>query len=137
MDKIKEMVYQKNRKRELLCSDEYNGFKFYVMNLGTHPTAYVEIPKESYAYNKGYHELEDKIDVHGGLTYSDDFLDISDDERIKGWFIGWDYSHYNDYIGYEEIFMFDMCGKKWTTEEIIKECKNVIEQLVEAQNEKN
>ena len=42
---MKKMVYSSKRKRELLDSGEYLGYNYYILNLGTHPTAYVEIPK--------------------------------------------------------------------------------------------
>mgnify|MGYP001032403433 CR=1 FL=1 len=42
--------------------------------------------------------------MHGGLTYSRDFLWISKERKLQGWFIGWDYAHYGDYVGYELMF---------------------------------
>ena len=42
----KQMEYQKERKEEILCEGMYKNFQFYILNLGTHPTAYVEIPYE-------------------------------------------------------------------------------------------
>ncbi len=43
------------------------------------------------------------LDVHGGLTYSNNYLCISENKKVEGWiFIGWDYAHYGDYAGYEE-----------------------------------
>ena len=69
------------------------------------------------------------IDVNGGLTYSDNkLMGISSDN----WFIGWDYAHAYDYMGYytEGEFLAEET-KKWTTEEIIDECKNAIDQIIE------
>ena len=128
--KIKEMVYQKDRKIELLCKDKYKNYNYYVLNLGTHPTAYVEIPKGHKLFGINYMDIEDSIDVHGGLTYSDnELMGI----KSESWFIGWDYAHAGDYCGYEEYIPKSVrtYGKKWTTEEIIEECKNAINQIIE------
>ena len=124
---MKPMIYQKDRKIELLYKDNYKGYNYYILNLGTHPTAYIEIPKGHLLYAKNYNEID--IDVHGGLTYSDNHLQILENGN---WFIGWDYAHFYDYMPlYDEII--DESGiklKKWTTEEIIEECKDVIEQII-------
>lgn len=129
---MKQMVYQSNRKIELLHKDTYKGYNFYILNLGTHPTAYVEIPKESELFGKGYDDID--LYVHGGLTYAEDFLYTSEDTKLDdSWFIGWDYAHAGDYFGYYEKYDYLETfreSKKWTTEEIIKECKSAIDQIV-------
>lgn len=74
----------------------------------------------------------DDIDIscHGGVTYSEPILKTVDK---KGWFIGWDYAHCGDYINYGDTSLNNLFSddKKWTTEEIVEECKNVINQIVE------
>jgi len=124
---IRPMIYQKDRKYEILHKDKYKKYNYFILNLGTHPTAYIEIPEGHKLFGKHYDDIY--INVHGGLTYSeDDLLGI----KSKSWFIGWDYAHAGDYMGYEELFGFiNPNDKKWTTEEIIKDCKNVIEQIIE------
>lgn len=125
--KIKQMIYQKDRKMELLHKGNYKGYNYYILNLGTHPTAYIEIPKGHKLYQKDYDDIY--INVHGGLTYSDDSLM---GVKSENWFIGWDYAHYDDYAGFygdmTEFFKNNL--RKWTTEEIIEECKNGIEQII-------
>lgn len=141
-EKIKPMIYQTERKMELLHTDKYKNYKYYILNLGTHPTAYIAIPKGHKLYEKDYNDIYNicDIDVHGGLTYSDNkLMGISSDN----WFIGWDYAHAGDYMGYYEDFnnwgistinsLKD--DKKWTTEEIIKECENAIEQIINLEKE--
>lgn len=130
---IKEMIYQAERKQEIIFDGKYKGYQVYILNLGTHPTAYIEIPKESKLFGLSYDALYEKdidIDVHGGLTYSNDYL-----RNIKydTWFIGWDYAHCNDYCGYEVRFPEDIRtgGKKWTTEEILQDAMNAINQIIE------
>lgn len=62
------------------------------------------------------------------MTYSREYLRTVDK---KGWFIGWDYAHYCDFAGYELEMPIDVRtgGKKWTTSEIVNECKQVIDQI--------
>ena len=131
--KFKVMEYGKEMRTELLCKDKYKNYNYYVLNLGTHPTAYIEIPKENKLYRKSYDEIYKigcDIDVHGGLTYSDNELM---GVKSENWFIGWDYAHCGDYCGYEEHMPESIrtYGKKWTTEEIIEECKNAIDQIID------
>lgn len=122
----KEMKYSPERKVEILCQGKYKNYQFYILNLGTHPTAYVEIPRKHKFFRKNYEEID--IDVHGGLTYSEDHLR---DIKNNSWFIGWDYAHYGDYLGYEENYPKEYKSeeKKWTTEEIFDDVVSVIEQL--------
>lgn len=131
--KFKVMEYGKERRTELLCKGKYKNYNYYVLNLGTHPTAYIEIPKENKLYRKSYDEIYKigcDIDVHGGLTYSNNELM---GVKSENWFIGWDYAHCGDYCGYEEFMPESIrtYGKKWTTEEIIEECKNAIDQIID------
>lgn len=127
---MREMIYQKERKIELLDSGNYSGFNYYILNLGTHPTAYIQIPENHKFYKKDYDEID--LDVHGGLTYSSKQLCLENEVK-QGWFIGWDYAHYGDYAGYEEMFPieFRTNGKKWTTEEILEEAKEACIELLE------
>lgn len=124
----KQMEYQKERKEEVLCEGKYKNFQFYILNLGTYPTAYVEIPRESFLFGKGYDQID--IEVHGGLTFADSSL-IGN--KNNSWFIGWDYAHLGDYLGYSEDYpglsKFSINDKKWTTEEIFEDVVSVIEQI--------
>lgn len=132
--KIKEMIYKSERDIELLYNNIYKGYHYYILSLGTHPTAYVELPKKHKFYNKCYWEIdeENNILVHGGFTYSESGLQIGNNTHLENsWFIGWDYAHYHDFYCFpdEPIFKQNKDVKKWTTEEIIKECENIIDQL--------
>lgn len=124
---MKEMIYGFDRKMEVLDTGYCLGLLYYILNLGTHPTAYVKIPRNSTYYGK----KDIDIEVHGGITYADDHIWINNTQKIEGWFIGWDYAHMGDYIGYEERVPkeYRVGGKKWTTEEIQKEIKNVCYQV--------
>lgn len=123
---IKEMEYSSVMTVERIADGNYNGLDFYVLSLGTHPCAYIDVSDTPLA-DKDYDDIW--IDCHGGLTYSANRLVTVDK---KGWFIGWDYGHLGDYLGdYLGGCFFTMGDKQWTTEEIVEECKSVIEQINE------
>lgn len=42
---IKPMIYKTERKREILAHDAYKGYEFAIISLGTHPCAYIDIPR--------------------------------------------------------------------------------------------
>jgi hypothetical protein len=134
---MREMKYGKDRKREVLDTGYCLGFLYYIMNLGTYPTAYIKIPKDHKYYEKDYGEID--LDVNGGVTYSEEGLNISDNQRIEGWFIGWDYAHYGDYIGFELIVpeRYRTGEKKWTTKEIYEEVRQACYQLNELKGEQS
>lgn len=120
---LKEMVYNILRKPpERIADGTYKGLDYYVLSLGTHPCAYIDVSDTPLA-GKDYDDID--VDCHGGLTYGRNRL-LTVDKR--GWFIGWDYAHYGDYCG---NCFFVMGDKRWTTEEIVEECKSVIEQINE------
>ena len=128
----KEMKYQENRIREVLLDGYFKNYRFIILNLGTHPTAYIEIPYNSRLFNKEYTEIYRNgldLDVHGGLTYSAKSLL----QNENSWFIGWDYAHCEDYMGYEIKMPTNLQtnGKKWTTEEIFNEVCCAIDQIIE------
>jgi hypothetical protein len=125
---MKEMVYSAERIAEVLHNGEYKDYKFYIMNLGTHPTAYIECKLEN--CNSHDDERLDKISVHGGFTYLGRAYWNESDKTI---YLGWDYAHYMDYAGYEIKFPAHLRSyenKKWTTAEIFEEVKDVIDQLI-------
>lgn len=124
---IKEMVYSANRiDPKRIAEGTYKGLDYYVLNLGTHPCAYIDVT-ETLLNGKEYGDID--VKCHGGLTYSRNYLTTVDKH---GWFIGWDYAHDGDFAGYEMMFPSNLQsdGKHWATGEIVDECKNVIDQIV-------
>lgn len=98
------------------------------MSLGSHPCAYVELPKEHKWYGECYDNIF--IDCHGGLTYSSTqgiIFPSNNPNHRDGYWIGWDYAHLGDYC-YND-YNFESNAKHWTTEEIFEEVKAVINQL--------
>ncbi|MCI8618152.1 MAG: hypothetical protein HFJ60_08000 [Clostridia bacterium] len=131
-----EMRYQPTRTVEILETGYYMGLLYYILSLGTHPTAYIRVPKDNKFYGKEIEQIE--INVHGGITYSEEGLYIKNGQVIDGWFIGWDYGHYGDYLGFEEKYP-QPCrtgGKKWTTAEIKREVCNACYQVHKYQKDK-
>ena len=115
-----------DEKRMILTSD-YKGWTYSIITFGTHPCAYVDV-KDTMFDGKFYADIP--IECHGGLTYSADYLPITND---KGWFIGWDYAHWGDlfYSQYNiDMGVIDIVSKEWTIDEVEEECKNVIDQLI-------
>ena len=126
---MKPMVYKKRGDIEILDNGIYNGYQYWIVSYGSHPCAYVELPKDHKYYGKDYVDIP--IDCHGGITYSGIHEKFS-----NGFLIGWDYGHCDDYLYYNptkflgsDIQSFLDSGKKWTTEEIFEEVKQVIDQL--------
>lgn len=123
---IKEMKYYSDKPwdyKERIADGEYKGFDFYVLNLGTHPCAYIDVSETELA-GKYYDDIN--IDCHCGITYACETLATVDK---SGWFIGWDYAHIGDFVS--RTTYFDIEGRRWTTEEIVAECKMVIDQICE------
>lgn len=122
---MKEMVYQKNRKIEILFEGEYKGYKFAILNLGAYPTAYVE--------NKnGFEEFDQANQLeycpHGGWSFFAKPYWKENDDTI---YLGWDYAHCGDFAGYnlDNPDPYWQNEKKWTTEEIYQEVKRTIDFL--------
>lgn len=125
MSNIKPMIYRSKYCEEILCHDTYNGYEFVVKSYGSHPCAYIGIPKGHKFYKKNYSDVVfDELNnyIHFGLTYSQFGIHGLMTDK---WVIGWDYSHYTDHSGFSEITM----GKRWMTEEILEEVKVVIDEI--------
>ena len=63
MNIYREMKYYPYPRTIMLDSGLCYNYKYYIMNLGTHPTAYVQIPFIHPYYGKSYEDID--IDVHG------------------------------------------------------------------------
>lgn len=143
--RLAEMDYTVHRQEIVaLARGKFEGYPFVVLSLGTHPTAYVCLPKGHPYFGKDYDDMD--IDVHGGLTYANDTVATS---TIKDrWWIGWDYAHLGDFMGYYSGPDYEPGGalhqykhlheseKRWTRDEIIEEAKAVIAQLKALEEDK-
>lgn len=144
---MKEMEYKAAHIREVLHTEYKDGYYIGIMSYGTHPCAYIGLPIEHPYSGKPYEDIP--INCHGELTFSHFGNDIqaggpklewAEDVPDFRYWIGWDYAHYNDFAGGMAEFLKEECqktgidipfeeGHKWTTQEILNECYNVIEQL--------
>lgn len=133
---MKEMVYKNYMENgqeviEILDEGIYKDFHYAIVSYGTHPCAYVEIPEGHELYDVSHEDELVDIDCHYGITYvsKTGLIKPSNKNHRDGHWIGWDYAHYMDYI-YGVYNTSD--DKKWTTEEIFEDVKNVIEQLIKS-----
>lgn len=138
--RLAEMDYTVHRQEIVaLARGKYEGYPFIVLSLGTHPTAYVCLPKGHPYFGKDY-DFPD-IDVHGGFTYANN--EVAKSTIKDRWWLGWDYAHVGDYMGYyspggplDEFY--EKHGhdkdKRWTRDEIVEHAKDVIRQLKAVEN---
>ena len=123
-----DMKYKAERITHILSAGEYKGVKYWIVSMGTHPCAYIDVTDLPEYF------LHD-APIHGGVTYDEDFLMNVWDEAFDGFcrgkkrFVGWDYAHAGDYIEtpsrtFAHPGLFGR--KKWTTEEILKEIKDAV-----------
>lgn len=122
------MIYDRNEIHVLDCGNSL-GFDYCIISYGTHPCAYVRIPDGHPLYKVDYLDAPTP-DCHGGITYSENGLYRKRPIIEKdGWWIGWDYNHFDDYnTCYDGDPMWGD-HKRWTTEEIYQEVVHVCEQL--------
>lgn len=143
---MKDMIYGNNGgKIVLLDYGTYEGYDYAILNIrGSHPCCYVRLP---FDHRLADDALEDYnslvIHCHGGITYSEKYLRIggyiSGNEWVEevkdesGVWIGWDYAHAGDYIYYtSSIYTLSLReDTKYTTEELLEDVKDVIDQIVE------
>nr|DAI25547.1 MAG TPA: hypothetical protein [Caudoviricetes sp.] len=126
MNVFHEMVYKESRcEPQVLAHGFYHGRNYYVVSFGTHPCAYVDVSDLLSMTREEQEYIENAIDCHGGVTYSSAKLVV---ENKTGWYIGWDYAHCMDYSGYMYILSGSL-AKRWTTPEMVSECKRVIDQI--------
>lgn len=127
--RLADMEYNNDGMSRCLAVGVYRGFQYAVFNIrGVNPCGYVNIlgheneliddPEATYDW-----EHFNWLDCHGGVTYAEAGLG----SFAGGYWIGWDYAHYNDYVS----FAGDVFGRRYCTGEIVLECKNVINQICE------
>ena len=120
-----------------------DGFQFAILTLGSHPCAYIGIDSTHKFFGLEYDEIGEEFDypieVHGGLTYTDDHVSEVESDGFR-WWVGWDYGHSGDFHDNSELRMFNaitdrvqgMYGKgdrRWLLDEIYTEVLAIIEQL--------
>ncbi len=87
----------------------------YMVRVSNHiPLCYVEIPEKLRTL---LGNRPDVLAVHGGITFAGSLNNIS------GYWIGWDYGHFGDYIPDVQS------GVQWTEEDLVVHCESAIIQL--------
>ena len=130
---MKPMNYQAQPTFAILASGTYQGIQYWAVSLGTHPTAYIDVTpiKETLP------EMP-RLCCHGGVTYDEDCLQNVWDSAFEGFvagerrFLGWDYAHSGDYMSMSN-FMQD--GRKYTTEMIVADIKEAIDDMLKEESE--
>ena len=123
---MKEMVYKTTWQQELLEYNTYKGYNYAVVSQGVIPCGYVEIPPNHPYFGRNYDKCN--IYCHGGLTFAGKLNDNLTLPTNTYW-LGWDYGHCGDLAGYMFAYSDVVTGKGYTTEDVIKECHYVIDQL--------
>lgn len=127
---MQEMVYQNKwltlDQIIILAEGSYKGYEYFVVSYGIHPCAYIALREGQPFYKAGSYEDVD-VNCHGGCTFAEWGYKHLFNETYK--IIGWDYGHYNDFSGLYENAEGLKDNKKWTTEEMVQECKDVIDHL--------
>lgn len=134
-------------KRAVVEKDfEYKGYKCSViLQIMGHRCGYVMLPADSKYCGMEFPEIP--IDVHGGLTYSRNYLF---GHEGKDFWIGWDYAHCEDGKDYEALFEnfkddeesmkqimamreidFEISGYIYSLDDVIRDCEWVVDQLIE------
>lgn len=124
---MKEMEYKRERTKGVVLSRGiYKEIMYAVISFGSHPCAYLMFPKNHYMNKMEYEKADRYANVHGGFTYSGTYVVKEFGKEPYVWALGWDYAHSGDYTGY-----FRLEGdKEWTTEEMVRDCCQAIDQLI-------
>ena len=123
-----------------LADDSYRGYRYIIRSCrGDHPCCYIQIPEDHPWYLKTYRNMEDEaekaiangtpcppyINVHGGITYTDNL------NMRNTWWIGWDYAHMGDYChAFAERFGRKKSDHVYTVDELIHDVHDAIDQLI-------
>lgn len=128
---MKEMIYGTN-KFEILDMGTYKCKDYVIISMmGNHPCAYVECNID---YCKECNNPNHDEPAHYGFTFYNSLshweekVDLDEETKkiFKKCFVGWDYGHAGDYT-YDFHLKDD---KKWTTEEILENVKEVIDWII-------
>lgn len=131
---MKEMVYsEKYTNSELLYYEDFgDGTALAVVNnSGMYPCAYIQFPKINSIFS--YDDViidrdlyDNNTYVHGGFTFLGELGELNPSFNLSGLWLGWDYAHSGDYIGHPISILKEDWRKKWTTQEIVEETKNIL-----------
>jgi hypothetical protein len=110
---------------EILDKGKVGKVEYYILNLGTHPCAYIGVSRRHKNYGKNEETLG--LNVHGGLTYGAAGNDVPFSKH-RYWY-GWDYAHMGDFLGYRSQQAELLGTKKWKYSEILAHVLKAIEEI--------
>lgn len=94
----------------------YKMYSYIIKSIGSHPCVYIILDKNT----QDIIDVENNINVHGGVTYTDDYM------------FGWDYAHLGDMCYTEPnktVSWKNKQNKAYTLEELKKDAEDAIDQL--------
>lgn len=95
---INQIIEQEGNRKDF----EYKGYKCHILRAELkHLCGYVELPPHHKFYKVDEYHL-DNLEVHGGITWADNFLPDLDSCKIDNWVIGFDCAHHGDWVRYSE-----------------------------------
>ena len=112
---------------KIVRQGKYDGYEYFVVYvINSWYCAYVILPEGHKYYGVQYDSIP--IEAHGGLTFSNNH------RLVDGkWCIGWDYCHIGDWTplmpDHLQIDWRGVPAHKWEPDEIVSDCKYVIDQL--------
>jgi hypothetical protein len=127
-----EMVYSSEKHSEIIAHNWYKGVEYYVVNIGWHPCAYVVCEQDFLVKYSGDYDELDCIYVHGGVTFIGQLKELSGFPGNENFCFGWDYGHAGDYEGF---YMNVASGRRYTTQMVVDECKNAIDDYLQVMEE--
>lgn len=129
----KEIVYNNiDRFAVIVAAGEYRGVKYVCLNGGRHPSAYVMCTQEFLDKHVDEYSTIEGIHVHCGITYVGKANKLLGLEEYDYPCFGWDYGHAGDWAGYISDEENEAFGHmKYTTDMLIEDCKDAIDQYLE------
>lgn len=116
-----------------------------------HRCGYIGVTKENLLYQKDYSDIDEDLEVHGGITYSgsDENYPVTTNDKL--WWFGFDTAHYMDGKDIDLALKYELLNEKTygilkesdkyfgndgvarSLEYCIDECKSLAEQLSEVE----
>lgn len=131
--KDKEIIYNNiNHFAVIVAEGIYKEIKYVCVNRGKYPCAYVMCSEDFLNTHSTDFNTIPGIDVHGGISYIGYAKDLLGLEDYDSYCFGWNYGHVGDWEGYlddDENIKFG--HKKYTTDMLISDCENAIDQYLE------
>lgn len=126
------MQYRNVRMQPKIILDNriYKNYEYFIINLHTHPCAYVCIKSDDIYNQMSYQDIP-YDDFAITPNFSDNKIiriDGGDNKTYnieRNWILGWSYDHLNDYVA-----GVDESGHKYTTMEMLEDVYDFIDELI-------